>query len=104
VLAYSADTGPTDALVELARGADLLLSEATFTEGPDLPPNLHLTGGQAGQHAARAGVRHLVLTHISPGTDKQRSFAEAEAVFGGPISLAATGQEFDLAPAGALPL
>jgi ribonuclease BN (tRNA processing enzyme) len=104
VLAYSADTGPTDALIELARGADLLLSEATFTEGPDLPPNLHLTGGQAGAHAARAGVRHLVLTHISPGTDKQRSFAEAEAVFGGPISLAATGQEFDLAPAGALPL
>jgi ribonuclease BN (tRNA processing enzyme) len=104
VLAYSADTGPTGALVELARGADLLLCEATFTEEPDLPPDLHLTGGQAGEHAARAGARHLVLTHISPGTDKQRSFAEAAAVFPGAISLAASGQEFDLAPAGALPL
>ena len=29
-LAYSADTGPTDALVGLARGADLLLCEASF--------------------------------------------------------------------------
>ena len=104
VLAYSADTGPTEALIELARGADLLLSEATFLEEPDLPPDLHLTGRQAGEHAARAGARHLVLTHIAPGTDKQRSFAEAEAVYGGPISLAAPGQEFDLAPAGALPL
>jgi ribonuclease BN (tRNA processing enzyme) len=45
-----------------------------------------------------------VLTHISPGTDKERTFAEAEAVFPDRISLAATGQEFDLAPAGALPL
>jgi ribonuclease BN (tRNA processing enzyme) len=104
VLAYSADTGPCQALVELARDADLLLCEATFLEEPDLPPNLHLTGRQAGQHAARAGARHLVLTHISPGTDKQRSFAEAEAVFSDRISLAATGQEFDLAPTGALPL
>ncbi|HEX4256132.1 MAG TPA: MBL fold metallo-hydrolase [Streptosporangiaceae bacterium] len=104
VLAYSADTGPTEALVELARGADLLLSEASFLDGPDLPRNLHLTGRQAGEHAARAGARHLVLTHLVPGNDKQRSFAEAEAVFGGPISLAASGQEFDLAPAGALPL
>ncbi len=104
VLAYSADTGPAETLVDLARGADLLLCEASFLEEPDLPPGLHLTGRQAGEHAARAGARHLVLTHISPGTDKQRSFAEAEAVFGGPISLAAPGQEFDLAPAGALPL
>jgi ribonuclease BN (tRNA processing enzyme) len=104
VLAYSADTGPTEALVDLARDADLLLCEATFLEEPDLPPDLHLTGRQAGEHAARAGARHLVLTHISPGTDKERTFAEAEAVFPDRISLAATGQEFDLAPAGALPL
>ena len=104
VLAYSADTGPTEVLTGLARDADLLLCEATFLEEPDLPPDLHLTGRLAGEHAARAGARHLVLTHISPGTDKQRSFAEAEAVFPGAISLAAPGQEFDLAPAGALPL
>ena len=73
-------------------------------DGPDLPPNLHLTGTQAGQHAARAGARHLVLTHIAPGTDKQRSFAEAREVYAGPLSLAATGQTFELAPVGPLPL
>jgi ribonuclease BN (tRNA processing enzyme) len=103
-LAYSADTGPSEALIDLARDADLLLCEASFLDGPDLPPNLHLTGRQAGQHAARAGARHLVLTHIAPGTDKQRSFAEAREVFAGPLSLAASGQTFELAPSGPLPL
>ena len=37
-LAYSADTGPTDELVRLAAGADVLLCEASFVDGPDLPP------------------------------------------------------------------
>ena len=104
VLAYSADTGPTQALVELARDADLLLCEATFLDEPDRPPNLHLTGREAAEHAVQAGARHLVLTHLAPGNDKQRSYAEAEAVFPGPLSLASCGQEFDLSPAGPLPL
>ena len=65
-LAYSADTGESDALVRLAEGADLLLCEASFLDAPDLPPNLHLTARQAAQHAARAGVGQLVLTHLVP--------------------------------------
>jgi ribonuclease BN (tRNA processing enzyme) len=104
VLAYSADTGPAGALADLARGADLLLCEATFADEPDLPPDLHLTGRQAGEYAARAGARHLVLTHLAPGNDRQRSFAEAQSAFSGPISLAASGQEFELAPSDPLPL
>jgi ribonuclease BN (tRNA processing enzyme) len=57
-LAYSADTGQSDALVELARDADVLLCEASFVEpaddgAPPLPEDLHLTARQAGQHAAR---------------------------------------------------
>jgi ribonuclease BN (tRNA processing enzyme) len=35
-VAYSADTGPCDDLIALAAGADVLLSEASFTDGPDL--------------------------------------------------------------------
>ena len=37
VLAYSADTGPCDELGTLAAGADVLLCEASFLDGPDLP-------------------------------------------------------------------
>jgi ribonuclease BN (tRNA processing enzyme) len=100
-LAYSADTGPTDALVGLARDVDVLLCEASFVEpagawAPALPENLHLTGRQAGQHAARAGVGQLVLTHLVPWNDRSRTLDEAGQAFSGPLSLAASGLGFTL--------
>ena len=96
VLTYSGDTGESAVLVELARSADILLCEAGFPELPDLPPGLHLSGRQAGQHAAAAGAGHLVLTHLFPGNDPAPSVAGARDTFGGPVSLAAPGQVLDL--------
>jgi ribonuclease BN (tRNA processing enzyme) len=97
VIAYSADTGETPALAQLARGADLLLCEATFLAGPDLPKDLHLTARQAAEHAARAGAGQLVLTHLPPWHDRDRTLAEAAAgPFRGDISLAAPGRTFDV--------
>ena len=90
-LAYSADTGESDALVRLAEGADVLLCEASFRSGPDNPPNLHLTARQAGEHAARAGAGQLVLTHLVPGSDREGSLAEAAASYRGPLSAAFSG-------------
>jgi ribonuclease BN (tRNA processing enzyme) len=100
-LAYSADTGQSDALVELARDADVLLCEASFVEpaddgAPPLPEDLHLTARQAGQHAARAGVGQLVLTHLVPWNDQSRTLDEAGQAFTGPLSLAAPGLGFVL--------
>jgi ribonuclease BN (tRNA processing enzyme) len=91
-LAYSADTGECPALVGLAKGADLLLCEASFLDGPANPPDLHLTARQAAEHAARAGVGQLVLTHLVPWYDRDRTLAEAAGVFPGPLSLATSGQ------------
>ncbi|HTP16956.1 MAG TPA: MBL fold metallo-hydrolase [Streptosporangiaceae bacterium] len=91
-IAYSADTGPADALVTLASGADLLLCEASFVDGPGLPADLHLTARQAGEHAARAGAGQLVLTHLVTWNDRERTRAEAAAAFGGQLSLAVAGQ------------
>jgi ribonuclease BN (tRNA processing enzyme) len=90
-LAYSADTGESDALVRLADGADLLLCEASFLDGQDTRPNLHLTARQAAEHADRAGVGQLVLTHLVPWNDRGRSLAEASAAYRGPLSLATSG-------------
>jgi ribonuclease BN (tRNA processing enzyme) len=90
-LAYSADTGESDALVRLAEGVDLLLCEASFLDGPDNQPNLHLSARQAAEHAVRAGVGELVLTHLVPWHDRDRSLAEAAAVYRGPLSLASSG-------------
>jgi ribonuclease BN (tRNA processing enzyme) len=96
VLAYSADTGPCDELVSLAAGADLLLCEASFLAGRGLPGDLHLTAGQAGEHASRAGAGELVLTHLVAWNDAADSRAEASAAFAGPLSVATAGQHLSL--------
>lgn len=95
-LAYSADTGESAALVDLARGADLLLCEASFTSGPDLPEGLHLTARQAAEHAAQAGAGQLILTHLVPWNDRARTLEEAAPHFPGPLSLATSGLVADL--------
>jgi ribonuclease BN (tRNA processing enzyme) len=99
-LAYSADTGPTTVLEDLARDTDVLLCEASFLEpaagAPALPEGLHLTARQAGQHAARAGAGRLLLTHLVPWNDSARTLDEASREFPGPASLAFSGLELTL--------
>jgi len=89
-LAYSGDSGPSEALVELAGDADVLLCEATWQEHMRLLP-FHLSGRQAGEHAAGAGVGRLVLTHIWPSLDKEASRGEASETFPGRIDIAREG-------------
>ena len=98
VLTYSGDTGPCEALVELARDADLALFEASFQDGrdDDAPRDLHLTGRQAGEAAAKAGARRLLLTHIPPWTDADVCRDAARQVYDGPIEVARTGAVYDL--------
>jgi ribonuclease BN (tRNA processing enzyme) len=96
-MAYSGDTGVCDALVDLACGVDLLLAEASFVERPGLPDDLHLTGRQAGEHAARAGAKRLVLTHLVPWNEPMHALAEAKASrYRGDIELAYQGAVYDL--------
>jgi ribonuclease BN (tRNA processing enzyme) len=95
-LAYSGDTGVSDGLVAVAEGADLLLCEASFDPGPGNPANLHLTGAQAGEHAAKAGVGRLLVTHVPPWTDAARARDDAAAAFGGRTDLATAGAVHDL--------
>jgi ribonuclease BN (tRNA processing enzyme) len=96
VLVYSGDTGPSDALIGLAHGADLLLCEASYIEGGDNPPALHLTGKEAGEHATKAGVGRLVLTHVPPWYDGARALDEARPAFHGDVTLARPGATYDV--------
>jgi ribonuclease Z len=68
VVVYCTDTRPCDAAVELARGADLLIHEGTFDA--TMPREAHRKGHSTVADAARvardAGVRQLVITHLSP--------------------------------------
>jgi ribonuclease BN (tRNA processing enzyme) len=95
-VAYTGDTAPCDALDRLAGGADLLLAEASFRDGDENPPEIHMTGRDGGELAARAGVRRLVLTHIPPWFDKDDMLAEARAVWDGPAGLARAGATYEI--------
>lgn len=95
-LAYSGDTGPSGALVDLAHGVDLLVCEAGFPDDETNPADLHLSGRDAGEHAAAAGVRRLLLTHVPPWGDPNEALAAARSAFGGPVTLARPGAVIDL--------
>ncbi|MCC5947118.1 MAG: MBL fold metallo-hydrolase [Nitriliruptoraceae bacterium] len=88
-LVYSGDSAGGDELVEIARGADLFLCEASWTgDIDDWLPGIHLTATQAGHLAREAGVGRLVLTHITGAVDRDVARAEAATAFGGPVHLA----------------
>ena len=63
-IAYSGDSAPSDRLVELARGSDLFVCEATLEHGiADGEPRGHLSAEEAVSAAAARGRRRLLLTH-----------------------------------------
>jgi ribonuclease Z len=88
-LVYCTDTVFSEAAVELARGADLLIHEATFAHGEAAMAiaRQHSTSTMAAQTALEAGVKRLVLTHLSPRylpgnpVTPDDLLAEARAIF-----------------------
>ncbi|MGY1682580.1 MBL fold metallo-hydrolase [Geodermatophilus sp. SYSU D01176] len=94
-LVYTGDTGASAAVVELARGADVLLAEAAHPDVPGLPPDLHLTGREAGEHAAAAGVGRLLLTHVPAWVDAAGQLADARTAFPS-AELVAPGASYDV--------
>jgi ribonuclease BN (tRNA processing enzyme) len=66
--------------------------------GPDeyQLPNLHMTGRQAGEHAAKAGVDRLIVTHVPPWNSPQVAADEAADAFRGAIEIARPGAEYQV--------
>ena len=96
-LVYTGDSGPTPVLHELARGADLLLAEASHVD--DVPPGmagLLSTAGQRADDAREAGVACLVLTHLLPGEDPAAAEERAVARFSGRVEVARPGLQVEV--------
>ncbi|MFB4310563.1 MBL fold metallo-hydrolase [Actinomadura sp. GTD37] len=90
-LTYSGDSGECDELLDLARGADVLLCEAAASVRTPGAGEAHLTPAQAAGLAKEAGAGHLVLTHLRPWADPAEALRAAREVYAGPISLAVPG-------------
>ena len=90
-LTFSADCGPNEALVALARDTDLLLVEATLADAPAGASSGHMSAAEAGSHAARAGAARMLLTHFSDEYDATAVLAAAARTFSGPIDAARPG-------------
>ena len=114
VVFFTGDTGPSDAVVELAKGADLYVTETT---SPDDVVEIykrngswqakteaeqkaflrhmhdeHVTPEDIGKMAAKAGVQAIVMSHLAPSInandDYQRFVDQAKKYYSGPITLA----------------
>ena len=101
-VAYSGDTRPCSSVVELARGADLLIHEATFDDSLSVKAaeDGHTTASQAAEIALKAGVKYLALTHISARYegDVSKILSQASSIFPNVI-VAEDFQVLDLYPA-----
>ncbi|MFZ5500860.1 MAG: ribonuclease Z, partial [Candidatus Micrarchaeota archaeon] len=81
---YAGDCAPSESTIEAAKGADLLIHEATFDsyKRAEAEERAHSTAEGAAKIAKAAGVKRLLLTHISPRyADVAELLEEAKAVF-----------------------
>jgi ribonuclease BN (tRNA processing enzyme) len=114
VVFFTGDTGPSDAVVELAKGADLYVTETTLPDDvveiykrngiwqaktPEEQQGFvrhmheeHVTPTDIGQMATKANVKAVVMSHLGPSLvpndDYQRFVDEAKKYFSGPITIA----------------
>lgn len=91
VVVYSGDTSPCPSLIALARAADILIHEATFLHGEAAraASDGHTTGYQAGEVAAQAGVKRLILCHFAASLHDQLEDLRREArqAYNGPVEI-----------------
>jgi ribonuclease BN (tRNA processing enzyme) len=96
-MAYSSDSSPCPGLEEAAAQVDLFICEATMPASyVEEASHGHLTSSQAGEAAARAGVKSLLLTHIWPTFEPQDILEEVKDVFKGETALAHEGMTLHL--------
>ena len=120
-IVYTGDTGPSENVVELAKGADVLVSEMmdipfiienikrSYQNNPNPVPEAalegvfqhlrdhHVTALQVGEMANQAGVGEVVVTHFAGKEDPaslERYKSDIASSFSGDITIAEDLQRF----------
>ncbi len=95
-ITYGADCRPNENLVAIARGTDVLIVEATLPRPERAGPRGHMTPAEAGEHARRAGVGRVVLTHISDELDREWALEQGRDTFDGEVTVAREGDTYEV--------
>ncbi len=94
-LCYTSDSRLGPQVLDAARGADVVLSEATLpAEYAGAAP--HMTAEEAGELGSAVGARKLVLTHIWPTANREDLLVSARRTFSGDVMLASEMLTIDL--------
>ena len=98
-ITYGADCSPNEQLVEFARDTDLLIVEATLPRPERTGIRGHLTPEEAAEHALRADVKRVLLTHVSDELDELWVRKCACRAFAGPVEVAREGAVYEMGAA-----
>lgn len=94
---YAGDMGPSEMVIDLARGAEVLILEATLEDGrTDDARRGHLDTPEAIDHVARSGVRQGLLVHY--WSERRDLIRELCAASGVPVEPGVTGMVVDVEP------
>ncbi|MBU0544614.1 MAG: MBL fold metallo-hydrolase [Proteobacteria bacterium] len=85
-LVYSGDTDYCNNLIDIAGNTNLLICESALPD--ELKAKGHLTPSEAGEIAAKANVKQLLLTHFYPECDKVDMELQCRKTYSGPLFLA----------------
>jgi ribonuclease BN (tRNA processing enzyme) len=103
ILTFSSDVAPCDGLPVAARDADLFMCESALLnasqDDPEPSRRGHMSALEAGQAAALAGAKRLLITHYrSSPEDDAHHLAAARGAFSGPVELARPGATYVVTP------
>ena len=102
-MVYAGDMGPSDAVVELARGAQLLVLEATLDDSRfDDTRRGHLTPEESIEHVEKSGVPRGLLVHYP--SDRREIIRAICAPTNGRVTPGVTGMQLEISPDGVLDL
>ncbi len=94
-LVYTGDAAYDEGLIDISRGADILVIDASFPES--MKVKNHLTIRECGLVAEKAGVKKLILSHLYPvDVSDQERLNECREVFTGDVSLAHDLMQIDM--------
>jgi ribonuclease BN (tRNA processing enzyme) len=96
ILAYGADSRPSEELSKFVKNSDLFIVEATLPRPERTGIRGHLTPEEAGEHARAAGVKRVLITHISDELDATWARDQASQAFGRRVDVAREGAVYEV--------